>query len=159
MKKRVDSLARIGRLAARMHELGKWRLSAIQQEQASLSDDLRAVFEALESGDLAYGAQAKLSARRIRGLQKKLDTLERESERVQRAAARLRDASQACRSTPPKRRTRPIASMRRARSSPISSSARSCGGTQARGKAAIRIWLRASREARPSPSREKSPED
>ena len=86
MKKRVDLLTRIGRLASRMHELGKWRLSAIQQEQASLSEDLRAVFTALESGDLAYGPQAKLSARRIRGLQKKLDTLERESERVQRAA-------------------------------------------------------------------------
>jgi IS5 family transposase len=86
MKKRVASLTRIGKLASQMHELGKWRLSAIQQEQASLSDDLRAVFEALESGDLAYGAQAKLSARRIRGLQKRLDTLERESEQVQRVA-------------------------------------------------------------------------
>ena len=86
MKKRVDSLTRIGRLASQMHELGKWRLSAIQQEQASLSEDLRAVFEALESGDLAYGAQAKLGARRIRGLQKKLDALAGESERVQRAA-------------------------------------------------------------------------
>ena len=86
MKKHVDSLARIGRLASRMHELGKWRLSAIQQQQASLSDDLRAVFKALESGELAYGAQAKLGARRIRGLQKRLDALERESEQVQRVA-------------------------------------------------------------------------
>jgi hypothetical protein len=86
MKKRVDSLNRIGKLASQMHELGKWRLSAIQREQASLSDDLRAAFEALENGDLACGAQAKLSARRIRGLQKQLDTLAGESERVQRAA-------------------------------------------------------------------------
>ncbi len=86
MKKRVDSLMRIGKLASQMHELGRWRLSAIQQEQASLSDDLRAVFEAMESGDLAYGAHANLSARRIRALQKRLDTLERESEQVSRAA-------------------------------------------------------------------------
>jgi hypothetical protein len=86
MKKRVDSLMRIGKLASQMHELGRWRLSAIQQEQASLSDDLRAVFEAMESGDLAYGAHANLSARRIRALQKRLDTLHRESEQVSRAA-------------------------------------------------------------------------
>ncbi len=86
MKKRVDSLARIERLASQMHELGRWRLSAIEQEQACLSDDLRAIFLALESGDLAYGAQAKLGVRRIRALQKRLDTLERESERLNHTA-------------------------------------------------------------------------
>ncbi len=86
MKKRVDSLARIEKLASQMHELGRWRLSAIEQEQASLSDDLRAIFLALESGDLAYGAQAKLGVRRIRALQKRLDTLERESERLSHTA-------------------------------------------------------------------------
>ena len=86
MKKRVDSLMRIGKLAAQMHDLGRWRLSKIERERASLRDDLRAVFEALERGELAYGAHAKLSARRIRGLQKQLDTLASESERVQRAA-------------------------------------------------------------------------
>ncbi len=76
MKKRVDSLARIEKLASQMHDLGRWRLSAIEQEQASLSDDLRAIFEALESSDLADGAHAKLSARRIRALQKRLDMLD-----------------------------------------------------------------------------------
>ena len=86
MKKRVDLLARIERLASQMHELGRWRLSAIEQEQASLSDDLRAIFLALESGDLAYGAQAKLGVRRIRALQKRLDTLERELERLSHTA-------------------------------------------------------------------------
>ncbi len=86
MKKRVDSLARIEKLASQMHELGRWRLSAIEQEQACLSDDLRAIFLALESGDLAYGAQAKLGVRRIRALQKRLDTLERESERLSHTA-------------------------------------------------------------------------
>jgi|SRR5208283_4921454 len=86
MKKRVDSLTRIGKLASQMHALGRWRLSAIEQEQASLGGDLRAVYEALESGDLAYGAQAKLGAHRIRALQKRLDTLSRESERVSQVA-------------------------------------------------------------------------
>jgi hypothetical protein len=86
MKKHVDSLERIEKLASQMHDLGQWRLSAIEQEQASLSEDLRAIFVALESGDLAYGAQAKLSVRRIRALQKRLDTLGRESERLSHAS-------------------------------------------------------------------------
>ena len=85
-KKRFDALTRLGRLQARMHDLGRWRLTAIEQEQASLSDDLRAVFEALESGDLAYGAQAKLSGRRVRALQKQLDSLARESDYVRKKA-------------------------------------------------------------------------
>jgi hypothetical protein len=38
------------------------------------------------SSQLAYGAQAKLSARRVRALQKRLDALAHESERVSRAA-------------------------------------------------------------------------
>ena len=86
MKKRVDSLARAARLAAQMHEIGRWRLSAIEREQASLGDALRAAFEALEESPFAYGAQAKLSTRRIRALQKRLDALARESERVSQAA-------------------------------------------------------------------------
>ena len=71
-----------------MHDLGRWRLCAIEQERASLSDDLRAVFEALETGELAYGAQATLSARRIRALQKRIDALARESARRARSKAR-----------------------------------------------------------------------
>jgi uncharacterized protein (DUF3084 family) len=86
MKKRVDSLVRIGKLAAQMHDLGRWRLSKIERERASLSDDLRAVFEALENGELVYGALAQLSAHRIRRLQKQLDALASESDRVRRAA-------------------------------------------------------------------------
>jgi hypothetical protein len=86
MKKRIDALNRLGKLQARMHDLGRWRLSAIAREQASLGDDLRAVFEALESGEFAYGSQAKLGARRVRGLQKKLDTLALESDAVREKA-------------------------------------------------------------------------
>jgi hypothetical protein len=82
MKKRIDALTRLGKLQARMHDLGRWRLSAIEQEQTSLNEDLRAMFEALQSCDLAFGAQAKLSARRIRALQRQLDSLARESTHV-----------------------------------------------------------------------------
>jgi hypothetical protein len=86
MKKRIDALTRLGRLQARMHDLGRWRLTAIEQEQAGLGDDLKGVFEALESGALAYGAQAQFSARRIRALQKRLDSLACESDRVREKA-------------------------------------------------------------------------
>jgi hypothetical protein len=86
MKKRLDALTRIGKLQGQMHDLGRWRLSAIERQQAELSDDLRAIFEALETGELAYGAQAKLGARHIRALQKRLDSLARESEHARRAA-------------------------------------------------------------------------
>jgi hypothetical protein len=86
MKKRIDALTRLGKLQARMHDLGRWRLWAIEREQAFLGEDLQAVFEALQTGDLAYGAQAKLGARRIRPLQRRLDSLARESTDVREKA-------------------------------------------------------------------------
>ena len=43
MKKRLDALNRIVKLQARMHDLGRSRLTAIEQQQASLADDLRAI--------------------------------------------------------------------------------------------------------------------
>ncbi len=86
MKKRIDALTRLGKLQARMHDLGRWRLSAIEREQTCLNEDLRAIFEALQSGDLAYGAQVKLSARHIRALQRQLDSLARESSDVRAKA-------------------------------------------------------------------------
>ena len=86
MKKRLDALNRIGRLEAKMRDLGQWRLSALDRERAGLSDDLRALFVALESGDLAFGPQAALGLRRARALQRRLDALERESERARHKA-------------------------------------------------------------------------
>lgn len=82
MKRRADDLARIGKLATQMHALGRWKLTAIEREHALLAEDLRAVFEAMEIGDLAYGGQAKLNGRHIRSLEKRIDALTRESERV-----------------------------------------------------------------------------
>ncbi len=86
MKKRADSLQRVAALASRMHALGRWRVTALERDQESLGDDLRAALEALGRDDLACGAQAKLGARRIRALQRRLDALEHESDRAARAA-------------------------------------------------------------------------
>jgi len=85
MKKLLDSLTRIGKLQARMHGLGRWRLFSLERQQAGLSDDLRAIFEVLESGDLAYGAQAGLAARHVGALQRRLDSLAREQETARRS--------------------------------------------------------------------------
>ena len=86
MKKRMDAMNRLVKLQARMHDLGRSRLTAIEQRQASLADDLKAVFEMLECGDIAYGPQAKLTQRRIRSLQKRLDDLASESTLAREAA-------------------------------------------------------------------------
>jgi len=86
MKARSDSLQRLASLTSRMHALGRWRLTALEQEQESLGEDLRAVLEAIGRDDGAYGAHAKLGAWRIRVLQRRLDALERETDRAQRAA-------------------------------------------------------------------------
>jgi hypothetical protein len=85
MKKLLDSLTRIGKLQARMHGLGRWRLSSLERQQAGLNDDLRAIFEVLESGDLAYGPQARLAARHVGALQRRLDSLAREQETARRS--------------------------------------------------------------------------
>jgi hypothetical protein len=85
VKRRLDVLTRIGRLQVLMHDLGRWRLQAVERQQAELKDDLKAVFEALEGGQIAYGAEARLVTRRIRTLQVRLDHLAREQESARRS--------------------------------------------------------------------------
>jgi hypothetical protein len=63
-----------------MHGLGRWRLFSLERQQAGLTDDLRAIFEVLESGDLAYGPPARLAASHIGALQRRLDSLASEQE-------------------------------------------------------------------------------
>jgi len=75
MKRRLDALTRIGRLQALMHDLGRWRLHSLEGQQAGLNDDLKAVFEILDSDEVANGVHAGLVARRIRALQLRLDQL------------------------------------------------------------------------------------
>ncbi len=86
MKKRVDALNRMVRVQTKMRDLGQWRVSALERERADLRDDLRSLFGALETCDLAHGWQAALTARRARALMKRIDDLEGESERVRRKA-------------------------------------------------------------------------
>jgi hypothetical protein len=86
MKKRLDALIRIGRFQTLMYDVGRSRLHSLERQLAGLNDDLKAVFEALEADELAYGAQAGLVARHIRLLQLRLDQLAREQESAHRGA-------------------------------------------------------------------------
>jgi predicted nucleic acid-binding Zn-ribbon protein len=92
MKKRLDALTRIGRFQALMHDLGRSRLHSLERQRSGLTDDLKAVFQTLESDALAYGPQAGLAARHIRALQRKLDQLVRDQD-----AARLSALAQGVR--------------------------------------------------------------
>ena len=85
MKRRLDALTRIGRLQALMHDLGRWRLHSLEGQQAGLNDDLKAVFEILDSDEVADGVDAGLVARRIRALQLRLDQLVRDQESARRS--------------------------------------------------------------------------
>ena len=75
-----------------MHDLGRSRLRSLERQQAGLTDDLKAVFQTLESDELAFGPQAGLAARHIRALQRRLDQLLRDHE-----AARLSAFAQGAR--------------------------------------------------------------
>jgi hypothetical protein len=92
MKKRLDALTRMGRFQALMHDLGRSRLHSLERQRSGLTDDLKAVFQTLESDALAYGPQAGLAARHIRALQRKLDQLVRDHD-----AARLSALAQGVR--------------------------------------------------------------
>ena len=85
MKRRLDALTRIGRFQSLMHDDGRSRLHSLERQQAGLNDDLKAVFETLEADEIAYGAQAGLVARHIRGLQLRLDQIMREQESARRS--------------------------------------------------------------------------
>ena len=85
MKRRLDALIRIGRLQALLHDLGRWRLLAVESQQAGLNDDLKAVFEILDAGEVGAGLHAGLVARRIRALQLRLDQLAHEQEGARRS--------------------------------------------------------------------------
>ncbi len=68
-----------------MHDLVRWRLHSLEGQQAVLNDDLKAVFEILDAGEVGAGLHAGLVARRIRALQLRLDQLGSEQESARRS--------------------------------------------------------------------------
>src|ERR1700722_2292841 len=84
MKRRLDALTRIGRLQALLHDLGRSRLHSLERKQAGLNDDLKAVFEILDTDEIVNGVHAGLAAHRLRALQMRLDQLASEQESASR---------------------------------------------------------------------------
>ncbi len=68
-----------------MHDLGRWRLHSLERQQAGWNDDLKAVFEILDSDETANGVHAGLVARHVRALQLRLDLLAGEQESARRS--------------------------------------------------------------------------
>jgi hypothetical protein len=85
MKGRLDALTRIGRLQALLHDLGRWRLLAVESQQAGLNSDLRSLFEILGADEIANGIDARLVSRRVRALQVRIDQLAREQDNARRS--------------------------------------------------------------------------
>jgi hypothetical protein len=84
MNRRLDALKRIGRLQALLHDLGRWRLLAVESQQAGLNDDLRSLFDILGEDEVANGLDARFVSRRARALQVRIDQLAREQESARR---------------------------------------------------------------------------
>lgn len=89
MKARAEKLKRIGALQTKLHDLKRARVAAIDRERTALGDEIGAVFEALASGALAYGAQARFGARYALKLKGQIDALALEQEEARGAARTL----------------------------------------------------------------------
>jgi len=76
MKRRLEALARIGRLQQQLHELASWRLAQIGRRRDGLVADERAMWEAMGEGLSAYGAPAEAAMRRIRRLETEIAAAE-----------------------------------------------------------------------------------
>ena len=101
----------------------------------------KAVFETLESDELAYGPQAGLAARHIRALQRRLDQLVREQEAARRSALAQGTRAKLAELAIEAAALELSALTRSARSWPSSSSGRSPAEAQARRKAQGGRWL------------------
>jgi len=76
MKRRLESLARIGKLQKQLHELASWRLAQIGRRRDGLAADERAVWDAMGQGLAAYGPPAEAAMRRIRRLEAEIAAAE-----------------------------------------------------------------------------------
>jgi len=85
-KARAAALKRLAQFEARMRDLGRSRLAAIESERARIDDDLKAIFEALEASPFAYGASAKPGLSRARTAHIRLDRLVHEEREARHRA-------------------------------------------------------------------------
>jgi len=76
MKRRLEALARIGKLQKQLHELAAWRLAQIGRRRDALVEDERAMWEAMGEGLSAYGPPAEAAMGRIRRIEAEIAAAE-----------------------------------------------------------------------------------
>jgi len=76
MKRRLEVLARIGKVQKELHDLASWRLAQIGRRRDGLVEDQRAMWAAMGDGLSAYGAPAEAALRRIRRLETEIAAAE-----------------------------------------------------------------------------------
>ena len=86
MKKRLESLEKIGSLQKQMHELEVWRLNALGRRRDDLTESHREMLAAMGSGVSAYGAPAAAALRRIRAVEREIAAVAAEHEAQTRRA-------------------------------------------------------------------------
>jgi len=84
VKTRAAALKRLAALEGRLRDLGRSRLAAIESEKARLNDELKSIFEALETSPFAYGASATPALRRARSANVRLGHLLHEESEARR---------------------------------------------------------------------------
>ena len=86
MKKRLESLEKIGSLQKQMHDLEVWRLNALGRKRDDLIEAHREMLAAMGSGVAAYGAPAAAALRRIRAVEREIAAVAAEHEAQTRRA-------------------------------------------------------------------------
>jgi len=76
MKRRLEALARIGKLQKQLHELESWRLAEIGRRRDQLAEDERAMWSAMGKGLAAFGATAEAAMRRIAAVEAEIAAAE-----------------------------------------------------------------------------------
>ena len=76
MKRRLEALARIGKLQKQLHDLATWRLAQIGRRRDGLAEDERAMWQAMGESLSAYGAPAEAGIRRIRQIEAEIAAAE-----------------------------------------------------------------------------------
>jgi acyl-CoA reductase-like NAD-dependent aldehyde dehydrogenase len=99
MKRRLEALARIGKLQKQLHELAAWRLAQIGRRRDGLAEDERGMWRAMGEGVTAYGPPAEAGMRRIRQIEAEIAAAEAayaaQSRRAFREGARAKLAERA----------------------------------------------------------------
>jgi hypothetical protein len=72
MRRRLDSLERIGALQKQLHDKAVWRLAELERQRDGLAEDHRAMWRAMGEGLAAYGQPAAAALRRILRLEQEI---------------------------------------------------------------------------------------